>query len=106
MGRASQPHEVFRRKISQEDFDMALSIAKSAELILDLRQALDLTLLAAMSRKPLFDPMAVRWIKVVDDKGGLKLDELTWLGHTFGNLWRGDRTSAKQLERFLERGRR
>jgi HAMP domain-containing protein len=106
MGRGSEPHAQFNRKISQGDFDLALSIARSAELILDLRQSLDLTMLAARSRKPIFDPMAVRWIKAVDDKGKLKLDELTWLGHTFGNLWRGDRASAQQLERFLERGRR
>jgi HAMP domain-containing protein len=85
---------------------LALSIAKSTELILDLRQSLDLTILAAKMKRPIFDPMAVRWIKAVDDKGKLKLAELNWLGQTFENLRRGDEASAKQLERFLERGRR
>jgi HAMP domain-containing protein len=85
---------------------LALSIAKSTELILDLRQALDLTILAAKRKKPIFDPMAVRWIKAVDDKGRLKLAELNWLAQTFENLRRGDGNAAKQLERFLERGRR
>jgi HAMP domain-containing protein len=106
MGRASVPHAQFNRKISQGDFDLALSIAKSTELILDLRQALDLAILAAKRKKPIFDPMAVRWIKAADDKGKLKLAELSWLAQTFENLRRGDGNSAKQLERFLERGRR
>jgi hypothetical protein len=106
MGGASEPHEQFRRKIHQGQFEEALQIAKRYELILDLSQALDLTILAARSRKPIFDPMAVRWIKVTDDKEGLNLDELIWLGQTFKALRRGDAGSATRLEGFLERGRR
>lgn len=85
---------------------MAMRLAKAFELTLDLSQALDLTILAAKSRKPVFDPMAVRWIKAVDDKGGLRLGELTWLGQTFQAVQRDDSAPAKELERFLERGKR
>lgn len=89
----------------QGDFDMALRMAKHFELILDLREALDLTILGARSRKPIFDPMAVRWIKVVDDAGRLKLAEVRRLAQMFEAVRRGDEAAARNLEHFLGRGR-
>jgi hypothetical protein len=76
MGRANQPHAQFNEMILTEDFNAAMRIARRYELILDLRQSLDLTILAGKSRKPIYDPMAVRWIKITDDRGKLKLGEV------------------------------
>lgn len=97
MGRANQPHQQFNKAILTKDFSAALRIAQRYELILDLRQSLDLTILAAEARKPIYDPMAVKWIKITDDRGKLSLRELSWLAQTFIDLQRGNARAAGQL---------
>ncbi|HVX32443.1 MAG TPA: hypothetical protein VHA80_04810, partial [Solirubrobacterales bacterium] len=88
----------YRLSMARGEFDAALRIARNYELIFDLDDSLALTILAAEKKKPIFDPMAVRWIKIVDDRGRLTLSELAWLARTFEALRRGDRGAAQRLE--------
>jgi len=106
MGRANQPHAQFNKQVLTQDFDGAMAVARRYELILDPRQALDLTILAGKARRAVYDPMAVKWIRVIDDRGKLTLREVAGLAQAFLALQRGNGAAARQLERFLERGRR
>jgi hypothetical protein len=96
----------FRLAMEKGQFDLALNIARANELIIELGDALDLTLMAAKERKPIFDPMAVRIIWLLHDKGALALAEHEWLAHHFQAVEKGDDGAVKKIESFLATGKR
>jgi hypothetical protein len=96
----------YQLAMMKSDFRTAVSIARSAELILDLRDALDLTVLGGETRDPIFDPMAVRWITVLHEAGSRSLGELRWLAERFEAIAAGDGSAPEQLRAYLARGYR
>ena len=87
-------------------FEPAMRIARAHGLVLDLGDALDLTLLAATKHKPVFDPMAVRWIWLLHHKDPLSLAEHRWLAEHFQAVGRGENGAVQKIEGFLATGRR
>jgi hypothetical protein len=108
MGGVEREWKQYRRHVDKGDVRAAMRTAKAYELILDLGDTLNLVLLAAKVRDPIFDRMAVRWIRRVDDKAKrpLALGEVRWLAQRFEAVQRGDSRAAGEIERFLARGRR
>jgi hypothetical protein len=92
--------------VDKGDVRGAMRTAWAYELVLDLGDTLSLTLLAARAGDPIYDRMAIRWMRSVDDHDGLELAELRWLADRFEGVRRGDRQAVRDLERFLARGRR
>lgn len=106
MGGVEREWRHYRLSMEMGDFDLALTIARRYELILDLGDALDLTLLAARRRKTIFDPMAVRWMWLLHDRGKLTLAEHRWLAEHFQAVERGDDGAIQKIESFLAIGKR
>lgn len=107
MGTQPKEWREYRRLVALGDFHVALRVARAYGLPpLTLKDALDLTLLAAQKQDHVFDAMAVRWIVKVHERGTLKLHEVRWLADRFREVWGGDQASPYELTRFLGTGKR
>jgi hypothetical protein len=105
-GRPEREWKEYRLSMEKGDFDMAMRLANAYELILSLGDAFDLTLMAARKRRPIFDPMAVRVIWLLHERGKLSLAEHRWLAEHFQSVERGDDGAVRKVEAFLGTGKR
>lgn len=92
--------------MEKREFDAAMTIARTNDLILEIGDCVDLTLMAARERKPIFDPMAVRLIWLLNDRGRLSLAEHEWLAHHFRAVEKGESGAEQKIESFLATGKR
>lgn len=102
MGRASDPLRQFRRTVQSGDLEMAMRMARTMPI--SLEDKLRLTILAGARGSALFDRMAIRWIRLLDDGRPLTVHELHWLSERFQDV-RENRTNDAEaaLIRFANR---
>jgi hypothetical protein len=68
MGGIEREWKAYRVAVERGDVRGAMRTAKMFDLILDLGDTLSLVFLAARERDPIYDRMAVRWIRRLDDQ--------------------------------------
>lgn len=99
MGTAETPEHAFREAVQGDSFRLAMNAAR--ELDLDLRQSLDLVLIAPPE---LYERFTVRWIRRLMDERPLTLLEIRWCVERFeDHREKGEPESRDALARFVSK---